>query len=190
MGRYSKFARCSAVVVEVFSKIMQELLATKVEATDLYYIVINHTNFKNRLSGDEIITIKTLMTDSFFKLNVTLIYKIIKFFNYIQLPKGNLIKNPLINAIEIGDDVERIRFARNCLAHRRDYNMHDREFQTFFKDFEQLGKRVDDHLRRSEDSGFQKEIEYFKTSQIDDIKEFEYIAVLKEPEYEKGRVYI
>lgn len=186
MGCYSKYARCCAVIVEVFPNIMQELIATKTEAADLYNIVINHTNFQKRLSGDEIITIETLMTDRFLKLNMTLIYKIIKFFNFLPLPKDNSIKNPLVNDTEIGDDVERIRFARYYLAHKTDCDMDDSEFETFFTEVEKLGKRVDIHLRKPTYSGFHKDIKYFKTNKIDDCQEFDYIEAIQEEEDRKG----
>ncbi|CAC5422013.1 unnamed protein product [Mytilus coruscus] len=167
---------------------MRELLATQIQPNDLYNRVTNHKHFKNRLSGDEMMTMHTLMTDGFSKLNITLIYKIVKFFDFIRPRTQTWGAVPLTNEIEIGDDVERIRFARQHLSQRIDCDMHDLEFQTFFDDVEQLCMRVDNHLRKSKDLGFQKDIENFKTYPIEACQEIEYIAALKGQDYVKDQI--
>ncbi|CAC5355444.1 unnamed protein product [Mytilus coruscus] len=46
--------------------------------------------------------------------------------------------------------------------------------------------KIDINLRKSKGSGFQKDIEHFKTSPIDDCKELEYITAIQELAYAKA----
>lgn len=168
---------------------MQKLLATQIKAVDLHNIVTNHRDFKTILNGNEMYTIQSLKTNGFSKLNFTLIYKILKF-NFIKSITHKWGAVPLENKIEIGDDVERMRFARQNLVYRIDRDMRTSEFETFFTDFVKLGKRVDIHLKESKKSGLQRDIECLKTNPMDDCQQKEYIEAIKDPEYLKGREYI
>lgn len=190
MGCRTHYARCSAVVLEIFCKIMQRLLASVI-SVDCLYRKVQERDFKHTLDRSQLTSIETLKKD-FSKLDVTLSYRIIRFFKLIEQPTQTWGAKPLTNEIEIGDDVERIRIARNGFVHsvRTTFEMEDSEFQTFFTDFTELGRRVDVYLKKSSVSGFQKDIGDFKTVQFDDELERKYIAAIKEIENLKGKVII
>lgn len=168
---------------------MQKLLATQIKAVDLHNIVTNHRDFKTILNGNKMYTIQSLKTNGFSKLNFTLIYKILKF-NFIKSITHKWGAVPLENEIEIGDDVERMRFARQNLVYRIDCDMQTSEFETFFTDFVKLGKRVEIHLKESKTSGWQRDIECLKTNPMDDCQQKEYIEAIKDLRYHKGREFI
>lgn len=147
MEAHWKYARCSFVVVKVFSKMMQEILGmSSIQPEQLFQIIMRTQNFRRRLKQSEMTAIQTLQTDGYSKLDVSLIYKIAKFFNFIPPPLRKWGSKPLPLETEIGDDVERIRIGRNNFVHRVDCEMTDTEMAAFFDEFIQVAERVDSYL--------------------------------------------
>ncbi|CAG2197436.1 unnamed protein product [Mytilus edulis] len=182
-----QYSRC-----DIFSKILQELLEKSgIPSPVVHKMILKDKMFQKKLSLTDKISIKTLLTDGFTKLDVTLIYKIVKYFKFIPPPSRNWGSKPMVHEKEIGDDVERIRQTRNNLVHRIDCNVTDIEFNEFFDEFIELGRRIDVYLGKPNNVGFEKDITYFKTCPMDEYLQWKYIRAIEEIAClkEKGRLY-
>ncbi|CAC5371727.1 unnamed protein product [Mytilus coruscus] len=161
-------AQCTYVVLNVFPKIMQDLLSdTKETPQSLYHKVMKNKIFRTRLNSSEMNTLQTMSTDGYTKLDVSFMYKIIKFFRLIDPPTRNWGSNPLAHETELGDDVERIRRARNHLVHKFDANISEQEYRTFFEKIKIVSRRLDIHLKKQKDMGYEHMIEEYKLSSLD-----------------------
>ncbi|XP_063446798.1 interferon-induced very large GTPase 1-like [Mytilus trossulus] len=162
------YARCSIVVVKVFSKMMQEILEkSSIQPEQLYQIIMRTQKFKTRLKSSEMIAIQTLQTDGYSKLDVSLVYKIAKFFNLIPPPLRKWGSKPLPLETEIGDDVERIRIGRNNFVHRVTCEMTNAEMSAFFDEFIQVAERVDSYLGKPYGTGHKDAIIQCQTCSYD-----------------------
>ncbi|CAC5401435.1 unnamed protein product [Mytilus coruscus] len=153
----------------MFSQMMQEIIGkSPVHPDQIYQIIMRAKKFKERLKHSEMTTIQTLQTDGFSNLDASLVYKIGKFFNFIPPPTRQWGASPLPNDIEIGDDIERIRNARNEMVHRKDCEMSDEEMSVFFTEFIAVGERIDVYLNKESGIGFKDSITLYKTCPLDE----------------------
>lgn len=164
-------ARCYMVVHEVFSKIMQELLEHRtLTALEVYDFVMNRPQFLKTLNDREDESLRTLRTDGFSKLDVSIIYKTVRHFRnkmFIPMPTDDWGVKPSPNNKDIGDDVERIHSARNHFAHKPNSDTSETEFEEFFDEFYYVGQRVDKYLRKNPTHGFARRIRDLKNAPMD-----------------------
>lgn len=164
-------ARCCMVVCEVFSDIMQELLARRgLTAQDIYDIVTNDPKFFRKLRKKEQETLLTLRSDGFSKLDASIIYKVVLRYKHKALIPGPTLQwgvPPKSHHKDIGDDVERIRFARNEFAHKTNADTSELDFEKFFKEFSEVGHRIDTLLQNNRDLGYERRIKDLKTTTLD-----------------------
>lgn len=166
-------ARCCLVVFDVFSEMMQELLARRgLPAQKIYDIVMNDVPFVQRLNDTEQKMLQSLKTDQVFsKLDSAIIYKIVKYFKnrqIIPIPSSTRWgQRPSDTDKDIGDDVERIHFARNDCAHKTDAAVNEKKFKEFFDTFINVGKRVDSYLQKDPNFNHERRIRDLKTTVLD-----------------------
>lgn len=164
-------ARCCMVVFEVFSDIMQELLARRgISAQSIYDTVTNDLKFFNKLREQEKKTLRTLRSDGFSKLDASIIYKLVIYYKktvYIPGPTNRWGVPPLPHHKDIGDDVERIRIARNEFAHKTNADTSELDFKKFFDLFLDVGQRIDTLLKNNPDNGYVRRIKDLKTTKLD-----------------------
>ncbi|XP_076084854.1 uncharacterized protein LOC143055583 isoform X2 [Mytilus galloprovincialis] len=161
-------AQCTYVVLNIFPKMLQDLLAdTKETPQSLYRKVMKNNNFRIRLNPSEMNTLQTMATDGYTKLDVSFMYKIIKFFKLIDPPTRNWGANPLAHETELGDDIERIRRARNHLVHKFDANISEKSFIEFFENITIVSRRLDTHLKKQKGMGYENMIQEYKLSVLD-----------------------
>lgn len=163
-------AKCSMVVLEVFTKIMQDLMRhTKVKAKDLYNSIEKNAPFRRRLNKSELIMVDTLLTNEYTEIDVSLSYKIIV--NFFQLhippPSRQWGTNPIDTEIGIGEDIERIRRERNSFVHKVNANISDSFFHNFFDTFIEVGKRIDKFLQKSPSDGYAYIVKQYQTCVLD-----------------------
>lgn len=169
MCGHSKYKRCSIIVNKVFTQMMQEIIGKSPFHPDqINQIIMSTKKFKERLKPSEMKTIQTLQTEGFSNLDASLVYKIGKFFNFIPSPTQQWGTTPLPIEIEIGDDIERIRNARNEMVHRKDCEMTDEEMSDFFTEFIAVGERIDVYLNKTSGIGFKDSITLYQTCPIDE----------------------
>lgn len=169
MGGHSKYERCNIVVIKVFTQMMQEILGrSPINPDQIYQISMSTKKFKDTLKHSEITIIPTLLTEGFSKLDICLIYKIAKFFNFIPPPTRQWGSTPNSNETEIGDDVERIVNCRNRIVRRIDCQMSVEEMSSFFTEFIAVGERIDVYLNKQSNIMFKDIIKWYQTCPIDD----------------------
>lgn len=163
-------ARCSMVVLHVFPQIMRDLMKdSNVPPASIYNKIINNKVFMKKLNREEIHTVQTLLSDGFTKLDVSLMYKIVKYFKiYIPEPSRKWGSSPQPNEIDIGDDVERIRIARNVLVHKHNADMSKEEMESFFTTFTDVGRRVDQYLSKEGPNGYEQTIQNYSELFVDE----------------------
>ncbi|CAC5424550.1 unnamed protein product [Mytilus coruscus] len=159
-------AQCTFVVLHIFPEMMQDLLAaTELPPSVLYRMIKN--NSRINLKKYERKTVQTMTTDGYTKLDISVMYKIIKYFKLIDPPTRNWGANPLPNETELGDDIERMRKARNHLVHKVDANVSEQSFTEFFENSITVSRRLDKYLKKPEGSSYEKRIQQYKSYLLD-----------------------
>ena len=183
-------SRCIMVVFDVFSQIMQDLMKySNVPPSAVYDKIMKTKGFRAKLNCNEMHSIQSLTTDGYAKLDVSLIYKIVKYFKiYIPEPSRKWGSNPQQNEIEIGDDVERIRIARNVLVHKIKAEISEEDMEDFFTKFLDVAKRVDQYLDKPPASGYEQTIKNYRTITLDEEMAERYIQALQKIESLKGNL--
>ena len=183
-------SRCTMVVFDVFSQIMQDLMKySNVPPSAVYDKIMKTKGFRAKLNSNEMHSIQSLTTDGYAKLDVSLIYKIVKYFKiYIPQPSRKWGSNPQQNEIEIGDDVERIRMARNVLVHKIKAEISEEDMEDFFTKFLDVAKRVDQYLDKPPASGYEQTIKNYRTITLDEEMAEGYIQALQKIESLEGNL--
>lgn len=183
-------SRCFMVLLDVFPQIMQDLMKySDVRPSDVYNKIINTKRFRDKLNSNEMDSIQSLTTDGYTKLDVSLIYKIVKYFKiYIPEPSRKWGSNPQQNENEIGDDVERIRIARNILVHKVKAEISEEDMEDFFTKFLDVAKRVDQYLEKPPESTYEQTIKNYRTLTLDEEMAEHYRKALQEIESLKGNL--
>lgn len=158
-------AQCTFVVLHIFTEMLQDLLADTHIPPSALKRMIKKSNID--IKKFERQTVKTMTTDGFAKLDISVMYKIIKHFNLIAVPTRNWGANPLPKEIELGDDIERIRNARNHLVHKWDANVSEKSFTEFFDSSITVSRRLDKYLKKTEGSTYEERIQQYRSCLLD-----------------------
>ena len=134
-----------------------------------------NNKFMKSLNDSETKLIPTLSTDGFNKLDMSLLYKLIRRFNLVPEPSEKWGNRPLATNINQGDDMERMRFNRNDLVHRPRGGLSEEERDKFFKESIEIACRVDNFIGEST-SSFETRI---RNAKIHRIKHEKYRQVLE-----------
>ena len=108
--------------------------------------------FMKSLNKAEKKLIPTLNTDGFNKLDISLLYKLIRRFNLVSEPSKKWGNRPSASDINQGDDIERMRNNRNDLVHRPTGGLSEEERDTFFKESIEIACRVGNFIGKSTSS--------------------------------------
>lgn len=166
----NRCAKCSMVILEVFPKMMQDLMRhTGFGAKVLYKRILKNDPFRKKLNNSELRMVDTLDTDEYTKIDVSLSYKIIvTFFQlFISPPSRGWNANPKDEEKGIGEDIERIRRERNSFVHRVNAVISEPLFDNFFEKFIIVGERIDAYLKKPADNGYAHDVEQYKTCVLD-----------------------
>jgi hypothetical protein len=124
-----------------------------------------NNKFMKSLNKAEKILIQTLDTDGYKKLDMSLLYKMIRRFNLVAEPSKKWGNRPLATNINQGDDMERMRNNRNDLVHRPKGGLSEEEREKFFKESIEIACRVDNFIGQST-SSFESRIRSVKMYRI------------------------
>jgi len=111
-----------------------------------------NNKFMKSLNNSEKKLIPTLNTDGFNKLDISLLYKLIRRFNLVPEPSEKWGNRPLATNINQGDDIERMRNNRNDLVHRPRGSLSEEEGDKFFEESIEIACRVDNFIGESTSS--------------------------------------
>lgn len=152
-------AKCTFIVLQMFPDMMKDLLADIIPPSALYNMIMKS---EIPLKAYEKGIVSRMNVDGFRKLDVSLMYSIFKFFNLIS-PTRPWGANPLTNETKLGDDIERMRRARNDLVHKCDANVSKQSFTEFFDSSIAIGERFDKYLKKLEGSSYKNRILLYKS---------------------------
>lgn len=162
----ARYTRANLAVLDVFTRMMRDLLTTRVSSRASLHLMTHQTSFQQCLSKQEKELCDTIQT-SYEELDIVFIYKLIRFFKFIQAPSRGWGFLPQTNEQSIGDDVERVRIARNVLAHKPNPILTEQELESFFDDFKGISYRFDKHLQQDSRNGYNKSVCDYHTGTID-----------------------
>lgn len=161
-------AKCTFVALDIFPKMMQDLLEdTQESPQSVLRKIMRNNNFIMPLNSFEMNALQTMPTDRFMKLDVSLMYKIIKFFRLIDHPTRNWGANPFEQETKLGDDIERIRRARNHLVHKVDAKISKQSYIEFFDNITKVSRRLDKYLKKPEGNGYENMVQEYKSCILD-----------------------
>ena len=137
---------CLIVAIEYYPQIAIKMIKATVDKV-LEKLKNNPNNeFMNSLDNPEKVAIKTLSTDGFNKMDIALLYKLIRYFNLVPAPtRGKWGRRPsAATHTQKGDDLERMRNNRNDIFHRPKGGVSQEERDTFFKESIEIACRIED----------------------------------------------
>lgn len=160
-------ARINLVLRDVLSKMLHELLENSGVGPRIVYDKIVKKKFK--LNQEEWKIVKSLVDPAigFRQLDISLSWKIGKCFGLFLAPSRDWHAKPLPTEIAIGDDIQRIKYARNKYMHGVSM-IPEGEMLDFFIEFTEVAKRVDKYLSKNPDSSFERQIKEYKTLKMED----------------------
>lgn len=189
----ARHGRISIVVADILSEMLQDIIAhAQMPPKALYDRIVQTKDFNKKLSPEEWQVVNKLANPDkgFQVLDVSLAYRIVKHFRntFVTKPTRNWGSNPIPTEVEIGDDVERIRRARNRYLHGLSINISETIMSDFFKEFTEVAKRIDQYLNKTLDSSFEKKIEYFRTCSITENRTRETLEATSVVENPEGNI--
>ncbi|CAC5391397.1 unnamed protein product [Mytilus coruscus] len=174
---------------------LQDIIAhAQMPPKALYDRIVQTKDFNKKLSPEEWQIVNKLANpDKGFKvLDVSLAYRIVKHFRnaFVTKPTRNWGSNPTSTEVEIGDDVERIRRARNRYLHGLSINITEKIMSDFFTEFAEVAKRIDQYLNKTLEFSFEKKIENLRTCSIDEKKTRETLEATSVVENQEGTTFL
>ncbi|CAC5407291.1 unnamed protein product [Mytilus coruscus] len=133
---------------------------------------------------------KTCLSDlkslnSYDSFDISLIYKLLRQFSLVPPPTNGSGNAPNKIDTKLSDDIERIRHFRNHLAHRCSLNITKEEFDNYFDQSRDIGKRMD--LYFFQNTNYEYKIIGHKTCRMDTQMQTQYNNTLQELENLKRR---
>ena len=148
-----RHASALSVTLEFYPQMAIQIIH-KCSPNMVFTMVQNDPNnkFMKSLNKAEKNVIPTLNTDGFNKLDISLLYKLIRRFNLVSEPSKKWGNKPSATDINQGDDIERMKNNRNDLVHQPKGGLSEEERDTFFKESIEIACRVDNFIGESTSS--------------------------------------
>lgn len=170
----ARYTRANLVILDVFTQMMRDLLLSMVQPISLI-VMTSHNSFKRLLKKHEAVMLTTIRASDYKEFDIGLIYKIIRFFKFIQAPSRGWGYAPTTGDINIADDVERVRITRNSFMHKPNPVLSEQEMNSAFIDFLDIGNRFDLYLNKDPNRGYKSAVDKYRTSTIDPESEKKYM---------------
>lgn len=136
-----RYSRLALAIIETFPDILRDVIRSNISGSQLYLQCIPYLN---KFTSEQQLKLMELQySNTYNSLDVTLIYRLLRQFSLIQPPTKGWGSIPDDVNTKLGDDVERIRYLRNQIAHRSDTNIDARVFDDYFDKFQNIGCRMD-----------------------------------------------
>lgn len=172
------YSRVSLVITDTFPNILRYVIRSLIPASRLYQLCLPHLK---SFSPDQEKNLQDLdLLNSYESLDITLVYRLIRQFQLLPSPTNGWGTYPDKKDKKICDDVERIRYYRNQLAHRSNTNIEKKEFEDYFDNFCDIGHRID--LNFFQKTNYEETIILQKTCRMDKQMQIKYENALKELE--------
>lgn len=188
-----RFSRISLVVIESFPNMLRNVIQLVKTEREMYNMC---TPCMEDFTSDQQTKLQELQTsNSYDSLDISMIYRLLRKFALINPPTNKWGGVPGEKDIKVADDVERIRYFRNKIAHMCSTNIGKVEFDNYFNQFIDIGRRMDKIKTRRfgenfQDTNFESDIIGHKTCNMDTKMQIKYTNALKELENIKCESHI
>ncbi|XP_063409116.1 uncharacterized protein LOC134692588 [Mytilus trossulus] len=178
-----RYSRVSMAIIETFPNILRGVIQSIISASDVYQrcITVLNTFYVEQQRNLALLQ----RANSYDSLDITLIYRLLRQFSLIPSPTQGWGSKPDVMDFTIGDDVERIRFYRNELAHRSDTNIDKTMFNEYFEQFRDIGNRMDLYINNN--TNYEQRIIWHKTCRMDAEMQAKYENTMRKMENIKLR---
>lgn len=150
------------VVLDVFPQIMIQMISNDFPPKMVLEVIKNNRKFESDLQSMEKKMISKMGIYGYSSLDLSLLYKIIRYFHLLPSPKQGWGKKPESGDINKGDDVERMWRLRNDVVHRPAGFLLESEESDFFRQSIEIAKRMDDRIGRPQ-NGFESKVEELRS---------------------------
>lgn len=183
-------SRVSMVITTIFPNILRFLLISCALNSNSPCQMYQQY-FVSKLSEFEQFQRKALKkiqkTNTYDSVDIPLSWKLFRKFQLIAPPKKGWGKPPEAHHVTISDDVERIHQLRNEIAHMTDTKINQSTFIKYFKQFSDIGNRVDQHFRSNR---YRIKINECITCVMDSAQLIKYENAVKQMENMKCKLYL
>ncbi|XP_052064162.1 uncharacterized protein LOC127704251 isoform X2 [Mytilus californianus] len=147
-----RHASALMIAIDIYPKMMKEMLYNKYKSPSsvivVYQLIQNVIDDENdplvkQLTALEKSIVKSINMDGFAKCDISLLYRLIRYFKLLPAPSRGWGAKPSIKEIREGDDVERMKRYRNDLVHRPKGGLSESEKTDIFTESINIAKRLD-----------------------------------------------
>ncbi|XP_052070218.1 antiviral innate immune response receptor RIG-I-like isoform X5 [Mytilus californianus] len=176
------YARLGHAAQHLLPTFLQEVLLKFEEPRTIYAKCNQDKYLSRRLKPGEMTKLSTAVQYGYTYFDVPLIYSILRNLHgsFIPPTKGwEHPTDPLVNEIEIGDDLERCRRLRNKIIHRGNTIVTDQELHNYFNEFKTIAGRFEMFCKKN-NNDFVSEVDDLRTCCMDEATEQRYLDDLKD----------
>lgn len=147
-----RHASALMIAIDIYPKMMKEMLRYKFKSpssvTVVYSLIQNiiddeHDPLVKQLTALEKSIVKSINMDDFSRCDISLLYRLIRYFKLLPAPSRGWGAKPSVNEISEGDDVERMKRYRNDLVHRPKGGLSESEMTDIFTESIGIANRID-----------------------------------------------
>lgn len=134
------------VVLDIFPQIMRDMVCNNFPPNTVLSLIQTHPIFLQSLNSMEKKMISDMGHNGYNSLDISVFYKIIRFFGLLSTPNQRWGNRPALGDISKGDDVERMRLLRNDVIHRPAGGLSEAEKNIFFQQSIEIARRMDNSI--------------------------------------------
>ncbi|XP_071130636.1 antiviral innate immune response receptor RIG-I-like [Mytilus edulis] len=171
------YARLGHATQHLLPSFLQEVLLQFENPNQIYINCSRNRSLSRRLKPGDWERLKHAVQKKYFDFDIPLIYSILR---NLHEPSARPTRgwehsiDPLVNEIEIGDDMERCRRIRNKIIHRGNTRVNDQELNKYFYEFRTIADRLEKFCRKHNNE-FVLEVDHLKTCSMDEATELRYL---------------
>ncbi|VDI05286.1 Hypothetical predicted protein, partial [Mytilus galloprovincialis] len=156
------------VVLDTYPRMIIEIISNQWPPKQVFKLTQNEKDqsFMRKITPLQRQMISKLDTSGYINLDVSCIYKLIRHFNLLPVPKQGWGNKPSIHDTQEGDDVERMKIYRNDILHRPRGGLSEQEGKRFFQESYEMAKRLDISIG-SPMNGFESKIKAIQCFSVD-----------------------
>lgn len=163
--RSNRLSRIERVVFDKFPSFLRLIIKMKYTPSQIYIQVAQNMSNFTKAQHRSLRKLRTVHT--FDLLDITLMYKLMRQFSFINAPSKGWGQHPNSSDLTIADDIERIRIFRNTFVHRVGIKMDQNTFEYYFSQFRHISHRIDAYLGNNKNPSCEQEIITCKMCHMD-----------------------
>lgn len=176
------YARLGHAAQHLLPTFLREVLLKFENPSTIFAKCNQNTCLSRRLKRGEMKILGKAVKDGYTNFDIPLIYSILRNLHGLSIPptKGwEHPMDPLVNEVQIGDDLERCRRLRNYIIHRGNTTVTDQELNNYFDEFKTIARRFEMFCKKNSND-FVSEVDDLRTCCMDEATEKQYLNDLKD----------